>query len=71
MAPLGLLEVGVDQLGLDDLDVAQRVHFALGVDDPGVAVRAHAEAALSASGDLHDPDGVSAAYLTAVQLLQL
>ena len=32
-AALGLLEVGVDQLGLDRLDVAQRVDRALGVDD--------------------------------------
>ena len=30
---LGLLEVGVDQLGLDRLDVAHRVDAALGVDD--------------------------------------
>ena len=40
MAALGLLEVGVDQLGLDRLDVARRVDAALGVDDVGVVVRA-------------------------------
>ena len=39
--PLGLLEVGVDQLGLDRRDVAQRVDAALGVDDAAVRVRAH------------------------------
>ena len=33
VAALGLLEVGVDQLGLDRLDVAQRIDPALGVDD--------------------------------------
>ena len=33
VAPLGLLEVGVDQLGLDRLDVGDRVDAALGVDD--------------------------------------
>ena len=37
---LGLLEVGEDQLGLDRLDVGQRVDAALGVDDVLVAVRA-------------------------------
>ena len=40
VAALGLLEVGVDQLGLDRLDVAQRVDRALGVDDVRVVVRA-------------------------------
>jgi hypothetical protein len=40
VAALGLLEVRVDQLGLDRLDVAQRVDRALGVDDVRVVVRA-------------------------------
>ena len=40
-APLRLLEVGEHQLGLDRLDVAERVDAALGVDDVRVAVRAH------------------------------
>ena len=38
---LGLLEVGVDQLGLDRLDIAQRVDLALGVHDALVGVGAH------------------------------
>ena len=37
---LGLLEVGVDQLGLDRVDVGQRVDPALGVDDVRVVVDA-------------------------------
>ena len=41
VAPLGLLEVGVDELGLDRLDVGGRVDAALGVDDVLVVVRAH------------------------------
>ena len=40
VAALGLLEVGVDQLGLDRLDVARRIDVALGVDDVRVVVRA-------------------------------
>jgi hypothetical protein len=39
--------------------------------DPGAAVRARAEATLEAAEDLHDPEGVSAAYLTAAAILQL
>ena len=39
--PLGLLEVGVDQLGLDRVDVGHRVDPALGVHHLVVAVRAH------------------------------
>ncbi|MFL6117549.1 MAG: GTPase, partial [Catenulispora sp.] len=41
VAALGLLEVGVDELGLDRLDVAQRIDRALGVDHVGVVMRAH------------------------------
>ncbi len=37
---LGLLEVGVDQLGLDRLDVGQRIDAAVGVDDVRVVVGA-------------------------------
>ena len=40
-APFGLLEVGKRKLELDGLDVAQRVHVALGVHDARVAVGAH------------------------------
>jgi len=38
--------------------------------DPGVAVHARSQAALQDPGDLHDPEGVSAAYLVAASLLQ-
>ena len=40
-AALGLLEVGVEQLGLDGLDVAARIDLALGVDDVVVVMGAH------------------------------
>ncbi len=60
--------------GLDDHDV-EAVVAGLCVDlvteDPGAAVRARARATSSDPGDLHDPDGVSAAYLTAVALMQI
>ena len=39
--------------------------------DPGAAIRASAQAALGRSEDLHDPEGVSAAYLIAATVLQL
>jgi hypothetical protein len=64
-------------LALDDLDEhdARAVVAGLCVDlvtaDPGVAVRARAQAALEAPGDLHDPEGVSAAYIVAAALMQL
>ena len=40
-AALGLIEVGEDELGLDRLDVAQRVDAPLGVHDVGILVDAH------------------------------
>jgi hypothetical protein len=64
-------------LALDDLDEhdARAVVAGLCVDlvttDPGVAVRARSQAALEAPGDLHDPEGVSAAYIVAAALMQL
>ena len=64
-------------LALDGLDVhdADAVVAGLCVDlvaaDPGSAVRARSRAALERPGDLHDPDGVSAAYLVAAAILQL
>jgi hypothetical protein len=64
-------------LVLDDLDDhdASAVVAGLCADlvaaDPGAAVRARAQAALEAPGDLHDPEGVSAAYLVTVGLFQL
>jgi len=60
--------------GLDDHDVEAVVAglcVDLVTDDPGAAVRARAHATSNDPGDLHDPDGVSAAYLTAVALMQI
>jgi len=39
--------------------------------DPGAAVRARSQATLQDPGDLHDPEGASAAYLIAAAILQL
>ncbi|MGZ4521299.1 MAG: hypothetical protein ACXVXW_12910 [Mycobacteriaceae bacterium] len=61
----------------DDLDEhdASAVVAGLCVDlvaeDPGAAVRARSQAAFETPGDLHDPEGVSAAYLIAAALFQL
>jgi len=66
-----------DGLALDGLDGddADAVVAGLCIDlvaaDPGSAVRARSRAALNVPGDLHDPDGVSAAYLVAAAILQL
>ena len=60
--------------GLDDHD-ASVVVAGLCVDlvaaDPGAAIRARATATLQATGDVHDPEGVSAAYLIAAAIFQL
>ena len=64
-------------LVLDDLDEhdASAVVAGLCVDliapDPGPAVRARAQATLDDPGDLHDPEGVSAAFLTTATMFQL
>jgi hypothetical protein len=42
VAALGLLQVGVDELGLDRLDVGERVDAALGMDDRVVVMGAPA-----------------------------
>jgi hypothetical protein len=66
-----------NSLALDGLDRhdANAVVAGLCVDliaeDPGAAVRGHSKAVLETPGDLHDPDGVSAAYLAAATVLQL
>lgn len=69
-----LLHNGLALDGLDEHD-ASAVVAGLCVDlvaeDPGAAVRARSQATLKAPGDLHDPEGVSAAYLIAVALFQL
>jgi hypothetical protein len=69
-----LLYNGLALDGLDEHD-ASAVVAGLCVDlvagDPGAAVRARSRAALEGSGDLHDPEGVSASYLVAAAILQL
>lgn len=69
-----LLDNGLALDGLDDHDASAAV-AGLCVDlvaaDPGDAVRARSRATLEAPGDLHDPEGVSAAYLIAAAILQL
>ena len=69
-----LLHNGLALDGLDDHD-AHAVVAGLCIDlvaaDPGAAVRARSRATLQESGDLHDPEGVAAAYLIAVTLFQL
>ena len=69
-----LLHDGLALDGLDDADTAAVVDGlcdALVERDPGAAVRARARAATETPGDLHDPEAVAAAYLSAAQVLQL
>jgi hypothetical protein len=69
-----LLHNGLALDGLDTHD-ADAVVAGLCVDlvaeDPDAAVRARSQAALAAPEELHDPEGVSAAYLVAAAILQL
>jgi hypothetical protein len=66
-----------NSLALDGLDghdagaVVAGLCVDLGAEDPGAAVRARSRATLVAPADLHDPEGVSAAYLIAAALFQL
>jgi hypothetical protein len=66
-----------NSLALDHLDRhdASAVVAGLCIDlvtaDPGSAVRARAQATLDSPGDVHDPEGVSAAYLIAATIFQL
>lgn len=69
-----LLDNGLALDDLDDHDVAAVIAGLcsdLVAEDPGVAVRARSAAALETPRDLHDPEGVSAAYLVAAAVLQL
>jgi hypothetical protein len=69
-----LLDNGLALDDLDDHDVAAVIAGLCGdlvTEDPGAAVRARSAAALGTPGDLHDPEGVSAAYLVAAAILQL
>lgn len=69
-----LLDNGLALDGLDEHD-ANAVVAGLCVDlvaaDPGAAIRARSKATSESSGDLHDPEGVSAAYLMAAAIFQL
>jgi hypothetical protein len=59
---------------LDEHDAAAVVAWLcvdLVAPDPGAAVRARSRTTLESPGDLHDPDGVSAACLVAASILQL
>jgi len=69
-----MLDNGLALDGLDEHD-ARAVVAGLCVDlvaaDPGAVVRARARATLDSPGELHDPEGASAAYLMAAAILQL
>src|SRR3954471_15594776 len=69
-----LLDNGLALDGLDEHD-ASAVVAGLCIDlvaaDPGAAVRARSRATLEDPGDLHDPEGVSAAYVFSASILQL
>jgi hypothetical protein len=64
-------------LVLDDLDDHDRDAVVAGLcedlvaADPGARMRARSEAVLAGTDELHDPEGVSAAYLQAAATLQL
>jgi len=69
-----LLHDGLALDGLDEHDtdaVVAGLCVDLVAETPGAAVRARSRAALEDPGDLHDPEAVSAAYLTAAAVLQL
>ncbi len=60
--------------GLDEHDAAAVVAGLcadLVTADPGAAVRARSRAVAEDPGDLHDPEAVSAAHLSAAAVLQL
>lgn len=62
----------LDELDAQDADsVVAGLCVDLVAEDPGAAVRARAEATLESPGDLHDPEGVSAAYLVTANLFRL
>jgi hypothetical protein len=66
-----------DGLALDDLDAHDAGAVVAGLcadlvtEDPRAAVRARSRTTSAEPGDLHDPDAVSAAYLSAAAILQL
>jgi hypothetical protein len=69
-----LLHNGLALDGLDEHDtdaVVAGLCLDLVAPDPGAAIRARSAATAGSPGDLHDPEGVAAAYLMSVQVLQL
>lgn len=66
-----------NSLALDGLDLHDASAVVAGLcldlvaEDPGAAVRARSRETLEAPGDLHDPEGVSAAFTFAAALFQL
>jgi hypothetical protein len=69
-----LLHNGLALDGLDGHDadaVVAGLYVDLVAGDPGAAVRARSQATLEVPGDLHDPQGASAAYLMAAAILQI
>ena len=69
-----MLDDGLALDGLDEHDTAAVVDglcVELVAADPGAAVRARARTTVENPGDLHDPEGASAAYLGAARILQL
>jgi len=69
-----LLDNGLALDGLDEHDASAVVAglcIDLVAEDAGAAIRARSKATLQAAGDLHDPEGVSAAYLIAAAIFQL
>lgn len=69
-----LLDNGLALDGLDEHDASAFVAglcVDLVAEDPGAAVRARSQATVEAPGDVHDPEGVSAAYLIAAGIFQL
>ncbi len=69
-----LLHNGLVFDGLDDHDtdvVVGGLCADLITADPGAAIRARSQMALTEPGDVHDPEGVWTAYLNAATVLQL
>jgi len=69
-----LLYNGLALDGLDEHDAAAVVEglcLDLVAKDPGAAVRARSRATTANPADLHDPQGVAAAYLFSATILQL
>lgn len=69
-----LLDDGLALDGLDEHDASAVVAGLcadLVAEEPGAAIRARSRATLETPGEVHDPEGVSAAYLIAAAIFQL